>query len=213
MNQIKNHTQLLNYLAETFNLQSYLEIGVQDPANNFDKIKCKIKIGVDPDKYAGATCQITSDDFFKYVEGIMTTNCKVIKDYDLIFLDGLHHADQVKRDFENSLKCLSDRGFIVIHDTLPTDEKYTHVPRDSKIWYGDVYKFACSLIRYHDIDYYTIDIDCGCTVIRHNAGVIGQTEYKRINTWEDFQIYKWNYLNIISEKHFRQRHDRLHSVI
>ena len=30
--------------------------------------------------------------------------------FDLIFIDGLHHADQVKRDFENSLRCLNDNG-------------------------------------------------------------------------------------------------------
>lgn len=45
---INHHTQLLNYLIERYGLKSYLEIGLQNPANNFDKINAWLKIGVDP---------------------------------------------------------------------------------------------------------------------------------------------------------------------
>ena len=45
---INHHTQLLNYLIERYGLKSYLEIGLQNPANNFDKINANVKVGVDP---------------------------------------------------------------------------------------------------------------------------------------------------------------------
>src|ERR1044072_4608559 len=123
---MNNHTELLNYLARTFNLQSYLEIGVQHPENNFNTIKCQYKLGIEPSLANHNIIKCTSDEYFRDCE---TDNANK---FDLIFIDGLHHADQVKRDFDNSLRCLSDNGFIVMHDTLPEKEEYTHVPRDSK---------------------------------------------------------------------------------
>ncbi len=164
---IKHHTQLIQYLLDICKGDSYLEIGVKNPANNFNKIICKRKIGVDPDPEANATVCETSDDFFEHYAML----------FDVIFLDGLHHSDQIQRDFENSLKALAYGGFIIIHDTLPDEEQYTTVPRATKKWFGDVYKFAMVLGKYRDhIDFRTINIDCGCTVIWK-----GQAKMKGIN--------------------------------
>ncbi len=94
---ITNHTQLLNALIEKYNLKSYLEIGVQNKANNYNKIICPVKVGVDPAVNDSEIRGMTSDEYF---EAIKNNNPAPV--FDLIFLDGLHHADQVKRDFENS---------------------------------------------------------------------------------------------------------------
>lgn len=192
---ITNHTELLNYLIKKHNLKSYLEIGLGNLVN-FISIECEDKVGIDPDeKICGTTekgvaiLRTTSNIFFDVN----------ICNYDLIFIDGLHHADQVKRDFENSLKCLNENGFIVIHDTLPDKEEYTHVPRDSKIWYGDVYKFAMTLGNYPVI-YNTINIDCGCTVIRkgQSGHVGGPLDINKI-TWEHYnlELNKMSCLHVI----------------
>lgn len=195
-----SHTDLLNFLATTFNLQSYLEIGVQNPANNFDKIRLpnsSVKFGVDPAiTETPSLFKETSDEFFKDIEVWE-------KYFDLIFIDGLHHADQVKRDFENSLKCLTDNGFIVIHDTLPTDEKYTHVPRDSKIWFGDVYKFAGSLHTYTNLTYCTVNIDCGCTVVWKDDPECIDFPQLQINNWDEF-LERKELLMIASVEEFKK---------
>jgi hypothetical protein len=148
-------TEILNALAENFNLKTYLEIGTQNRDANFNKIKCKDKRCVDPDPIAKADFIGTSDDFFQRTSSV----------FDLIFIDGLHHAEQVKRDFENALECLTERGFIVIHDTCPTEEKYTKVPRDTKMWYGDVYKLLVMLKYYPGIEYCNIETDYGCCIV------------------------------------------------
>ena len=57
----------------------------------------------------------TSDEYF---ESIKDTEVK----YDIIFIDGLHHNEQVLKDVENSLKHLSEGGSIVCHDCLPSEE-------------------------------------------------------------------------------------------
>lgn len=160
---ITHHTYLLNALIEKYGLKSYLEIGVQNPANNFDKVKCGWKMGIDPD--INSTAQIyrgTSDMYFSMLYNL---DVNVGTFFDLIFIDGLHHADQVKRDFENSLRCLSDNGFILIHDVLPENEAGTIVPRETKKWWGDVYKWAMTINQYPGIGFVTFNIDNGCMLV------------------------------------------------
>ena len=174
-----NHTDLLNWLIERHNLKSYLEIGVQNVANNYLKVNAFHKTGVDPTVSHPLITHLTSDQFFKVNKA----------SFNLIFIDGLHHADQVKRDFENSLKSLNDKGFIVIHDCLPVDEITTCVPRGTqKIWNGDVYKFIFELNSYDGIDYKTYDFDHGCCVVWKDASKIGGYKYDNI----DWQFYQNN---------------------
>lgn len=165
--QITHHTQLLNALIEKYGYRSYLEIGVQNPANNFDKVKCRIKVGVDPEVEDDTRLisTMTSDEFFK--KAIETDALP----FDLIFIDGLHHADQVKRDFENAMRCLSPNGRIVIHDVLPENEQGTLVPRQTKQWWGDVYKWAMTIYEYNGIAYKTFNIDNGCMVVWKNPEI------------------------------------------
>ena len=159
---ITTHTQLLNALIEKYGLKSYLEIGVQNPANNFNLISCKLKTGVDPEcEWTNEINNVTSDEFFERYYSKVNNRTT----FDLVFIDGLHHADQVKRDFENSLRCLSDNGFIVIHDVLPDEEQFTQVPRSTKKWFGNVYQFAMTLNQYDGIGFVTFNIDCGCTLV------------------------------------------------
>jgi len=106
-------TALINYLIRKTRAKSYLEIGVWNGAN-FQEISCPCKIGVDPDPDSPATLNITSDDFFAGNKG----------KFDLIFIDGLHHADQVERDIINSLAVLNEGGTIVCHDMNPIQRQH-----------------------------------------------------------------------------------------
>ena len=146
-------TDLLNHLATKYGLKTYLEIGTQDKAQNFNHIVCPQKLCVDPDQKADADCIMTSDKFFELYEGG--------DKWDLIFIDGLHHADQVEKDLINAQKVLSSKGYIILHDTNPQYEQHTIVPRQTPRghWHGDVYRLAARLQNK-----VTIDIDCGCTV-------------------------------------------------
>lgn len=194
---ITHHTQLLNAIIEKYGYKSYLEIGVQNPANNFDKINLPVhaKVGVDPclPRIKDNLLPITSDLFFKSQTDV----------FDICFIDGLHHADQVKRDFENSLRCLSPNGRIVIHDILPTDESTTHVPRDNKIWHGDVYKWAMNVVDYR-LEFRTYNIDNGCMVVQNKPIGWNGDEFVHLPTpleptWNNFQLHKKRRLRITDE--------------
>lgn len=156
---MKHHSELINWLIKERDLKSYIEIGVFNRDHNFNKICAYHKRCVDPDPSAKADYQMTSDDFFEHWIDMPQPKT------DLIFIDGLHHADQVEKDFHNALKILTNRGFIVMHDCNPHSERITHVPRDNREWCGDVYKFAARLGEIDGIDYCTIDADYGCAVV------------------------------------------------
>jgi len=155
-------------------------------ANNFNKIKCKVKYSVDPDVNASAIFVGTSDDFFILNKSM----------FSVFFIDGLHHSDQVKRDFENSLRCLNDGGFIVIHDCLPEREDTTHVPRDSKVWHGNVYKFCMNMGTYKNISYKTVDMDNGCMVIK-KANINARWHEWHNVTWEYYFKNRREHMQII----------------
>ena len=197
---ITHHTQLLNALIEKYDLKSYVEVGVQSTEQNFDKIRCNYKIGIDPalmtsDKIFGFAGEMgmTSDDAFAAM-----LSAESIPLYDLFFLDGLHTKEQIKKDFENSLRCLSDNGFILIHDVLPENESGTLVPRVQRQWWGDVYKWAMDIQTYDGIIFKTFNIDNGCMLVCKDSKV--KSKFQPLpTTWEGYIDYGHKLMNVTNE--------------
>jgi len=199
---MKTRTDLLNHLATKHNLKRFLEIGTQNPTQNFDKIQCEYKVSVDPDPNAHATFCMTSDLFFNKLD-LFDEKVDGVTEWDLIFIDGLHTAEQVKKDFENALKVLSPNGFIVLHDCNPMKEEHTIVPRPTVTghWQGSVYKFACELGLYYK-KFNVVDIDCGCGVWNNSGHDILKDSNGWNGSWTDFVKNKNTYLNIIDWQDF-----------
>lgn len=186
-----NHTDILNHLIKKYNYESYLEIGVQ-AGHNFKAVKASRKIGVDPDPHSVALYKITSDKFF------MNNTRK----YDLIFVDGLHHAGQVYLDILNALKCLETGGTILVHDLKPSSEDMQRVPRITREWTGDGWKAWCSLRSQkiaEKLTMYVIDSDYGCGVIQAGKGEKIKEEHLE---YADFAKDKKHYLNLITVPEF-----------
>ena len=149
-----NRIALVNRLVANIPSCKYLEIGCQDN-NLFDSVPVINKTGIDPER--GGTIRATSDDFF-------LTNQDM---FDVIFLDGLHTYEQVRKDVVNALNCIKTSGYILIHDMLPSDWISQHVPNISQgVWHGDVWKVAFELAKSVDIDFKIVKIDCGVGVIK-----------------------------------------------
>ena len=153
---------IINLLIAKTSAKKYLEIGVED-GDSINAIKCAKKHGVDPAS-RNATHHQTSDEFFEMLN-------KSYK-YDVIFVDGLHVADQAERDIVNSLEHLNDNGYIVVHDCNPPtawhQRPYAEARKNGcRKWNGDVYKAIVRLrATRNDIDVCVVDIDWGCAVIR-----------------------------------------------
>ena len=144
---------LIQHIIDKYNFKDYLEIGC-DKNQSFSKIKINNKIGVDP--IEGGTIRSTSDQFFDQNKN----------NFDIIFIDGLHHYSQVLKDINNSLKILNKNGFILVHDCLPRSLAQQAVPRYRASWNGDVWKAIVELRTKSNLNIFTSQIDFGVAVIQ-----------------------------------------------
>jgi hypothetical protein len=189
----KTRTDVINLLRAKRDYQSYLQVGQGGREENFDAIGCKIKIGVDPDRKWNAAFQMTSDEFFAQNK----------QTFDLIFIEGVHDADQVARDIANSLKNLNKGGSIVLHDFNPTTVEQQTVPRlpNQGDWKGDVWKAWVKLRATHDdLKMVTINVDGGCGVITRG----NQTKLKvpAELTYQGLDTNRKGWLNLIEVDDF-----------
>ena len=178
-------TALINHLIGTQGYNSYLEIGIRD-GRNINAVKCENKTGVDPAPLARCDFVMTSDKYFSnYCEG---------KQFDLIFIDGSHLAENTFRDIRNGLKHLSTNGAIVVHDCNPPTafhqrEEYEVIGMFPS-WNGTVWKAWVKLrCEATDLNMMVVDTDWG-------VGIITKGNHELYKDHEEF-IYSYEYL----EKH------------
>lgn len=164
---------IINFLLSTKKANTtYLEIGVRNPDDNFRKIKADKKYSVDPGvefPENPVDFPVTSDEFFdKLAKGEILD--KDIK-FDLIFIDGLHLADQVWQDILNAEKFVKEDGFIVLHDCNPpsewhTREKFLYDATPAyKHWNGTTWKAFYKYRREGSFSSCCIDTDWGLGII------------------------------------------------
>lgn len=191
-----NRTELINYLIREYNLSSYLEIGVNtsaQPGYNWDGVVCDVKHGVDPN--VDTSFRMTSNEFFD----------QNVFDYDIVFVDGLHLAEQVFMDLVNARECLAPDGYIVVHDCNPATEITQRRDRASDAWHGDVWK---AIVKYRQLfteSVVTVDTDEGCAVIRPDiyAPKLNLVYPSENLTFEDLDKNRSEYLNLVSVEEFK----------
>ena len=185
---------MIEYLIKKNNYKKYLEIGC-DQNQLFSRINIQNKVGVDP--VSGGNVRETSDSFFE----------KNREMFDIIFIDGLHIYEQVKRDILNSIKYLNDEGVILIHDCLPDSMAKQAVPRYKMQWNGDVWKAIVDLRQNADLEIFTCEIDQGIGIIKKNKNTSILKIDKPIQKLKFKDYYKnyKNYMRIISLEEFKKK--------
>jgi|AntRauMFilla1563_2_1112583.scaffolds.fasta_scaffold19116_2 hypothetical protein len=172
VNSEVKRSDIINFILGFFENPTYLEIGVRNPSDNFDLIKCNTKYGVDPGiefTLNPVDFIMTSDVFFEKLRSSDILN-DTIK-FDVIFIDGLHLAEQVERDIENALEYLSENGFVILHDCNPPSEFHATENYDFKLspslgaWNGTVWKAFAKMRKRSDLNTCCIDTDWGIGVI------------------------------------------------
>ena len=178
---------LIEYLIKKNNYTNYLEIGC-DQNQLFSKVIIDNKIGVDP--VSGGNIRKTSDEFFKENNG----------KFDIVFIDGLHTYEQVKKDILNSVNCLNENGIILVHDCMPDSLGKQAVPRYKMQWNGDVWKAIVDLRQKEDLDIYTCEMDQGIGIIskKKNSSQLSLNKpIHKIKFKDYFDNYK-EYMRVIS---------------
>ena len=184
---------LIEYLIKKNNYKNYLEIGC-DKNQLFSKVNIDNKIGVDP--VSGGNVRKTSDDFFKENKS----------SFDIVFIDGLHTYEQVKKDILNSVNCLLDEGIILVHDCMPDSLGKQAVPRYKMQWNGDVWKAIVDLRQQENLEIYTCEIDQGIGVIskKKNTSILKLDKpINKLKFKDYFNNYK-EYMRVVSLEEFKK---------
>jgi hypothetical protein len=192
---------VINYLIEKYKLVNYLEIGVFQ-GDNIRRIKAIHKDGVDPGLEGYVVPEVnypmTSDAFFELIK-----DHPEIK-YDIIFIDGLHHSDQVKKDISNALNHVVEGGFIILHDCNPISYEAQLIPRQTVVWNGDVWKaFVDYKAHMPGFEFCVVDTDFGVGVIRTTKDN-RYTLQSNIWDWGDFNQNRKDLLDLVSWEEFKQ---------
>lgn len=165
--------EVINFLLDQLKGdKKYLEIGVRNPNDNYNKINCRTKYSVDPGiefKDNPVDFKLTSDEFFNELSKGNILD-KAIK-FDVIFIDGLHLANQVYKDILNALDYLTEDGFIVVHDCNPPTEYHAREDHNfilspaRNLWNGSVWKAFYKMRFNTEVSCFCIDSDWGIGVI------------------------------------------------
>ncbi|MCJ9427914.1 class I SAM-dependent methyltransferase [Kordiimonas marina] len=154
-NLVERH-EVVQAFLDFFEAPNYLEIGVFKGLT-FREISAARKVAVDPvfefDYEAAAAehaneiyHQVPSDEYFGSIR-------KPGDIFDVVYIDGLHTAEQTTRDLVNALLCTHERSIIIVDDVRPSSyaASLKSIPRWKKVrkasephssggWMGDVYR-------------------------------------------------------------------------
>jgi hypothetical protein len=186
-------TEIINALIDRRSYSSYLEIGVRNPDDNFNRIPACKKVSVDPGiEFQGnpVSYALTSDVFFEF----WFTNHPG-ETFDVIFIDGLHRAEQCWRDIENASSILAEGGVIVVHDVLPPSPAFAreNFERDllaDTFWNGTTWK---AFHRYQWEGCWEsriVDSDWGVGLIDARKPRTPQIHGNPFYEWESFQRFE-----------------------
>jgi SAM-dependent methyltransferase len=142
------YLEVLRDLHEIVGPQFYVEIGIRKGKSL--ALATGKAIAIDPDPHPDfvprdadiSFHRCTSDDFFFFHSDLIAKGS-----VDLAFLDGMHLAEYVFRDFMNIERVMRPNGVIVIDDVLPNHPIQADRDRQSQAWTGDVWRFVDYLAK------------------------------------------------------------------
>ena len=171
---------IINDLIRENGYTKYLEIGYGD-GYCFNRIECEFKEAVDPSGSGDHVIGMASDDYFKENE----------EKFDVIFIDGDHRCEQVRKDIINASKVLSENGVILVHDIAPEEEAQAIVPRQQKVWTGDVFKaWEGFKDKYPEVETQEFDVQYGLGAIWPRGKKFRAHFEVKTMTWKEYQTKK-----------------------
>lgn len=202
---------IINWILDLKKTEThYLEIGVRNPEDNFNKINATYKISVDPGiefKSNPVDYKLTSDSFFDQLKEDKLVGCP--KKFDLIFIDGLHTSEQVYTDIQNALLFLKDNGHILLHDCNPPNEffaredYYFDLTPAKRFWNGTTWKaFYRSRIELN-VKGFCIDTDWGIGILQKNDKPDLSLNENPFYEFAIFSKERKNHLNLMSFDKFK----------
>lgn len=167
----------------------YLEIGV-GAGGTFSRVRAGYKVSVDP--RCQPTHRMTSDEFF----------AGNTQRFDLVFVDGLHHREQAKRDALNAVQSLRTGGVVVMDDCRPREEFQQRVdvrPGGGRPWCGDVWKAVVDLRQMEHVDTCVYDACWGYGIVLPRANSQPLPPMDEPLTWRGYREHQREWLRLVDE--------------
>ena len=178
----RRYLDVLRELHAILKPKVYLEIGVRNGASL--SLAAGAAIAIDPDPHPALAIKnsavelhrCTSDDYFFFAA----------KDpghplADFAFIDGMHLAENVYRDFMNVERLMHPDGVIVVDDVFPNHPLQASRSRQSQVWTGDVWRFVELLANKRpDLQLTWVDADPSGLLI------ISKLNPKNKSLWKDY---------------------------
>ena len=137
--------------------------------------------------------------------------------FDVVFVDSYHTYENSMTDLLGAFALIRSGGAVVVHDCRPTDPHIVSPAFQPGCWCGVTYwAFVDFVLGRAGIEYFTVDADYGCGVIRktsrRGAGDDSALEFAwKIAARRDepryafFREHEADLLRLISARRFRER--------
>lgn len=166
-----DYSAWLDRLHEALRPETYVEIGIFTGTTLALARPPTIAVGIDPHPSISSPLKTqthvfpeTSDEFFanRRLEALLAG-----RPVKLAFIDGLHSFEQCLRDFMNLEPYCGPGSAILLHDTVPLDERTQRRTQETRFWTGDVWKAVLALKHYRpELELFTIPAaPTGLTVV------------------------------------------------
>jgi len=140
----ETHYEILERIHRYLAPESYLEIGVQSGASLTFAARGTRAVGIDPHPRIihpiGSRAKLfpmTSDAFFERFDLLAELETDRLA---LAFIDGLHHFEQVLKDFRHIERYADTDTVVLIHDCYPVSAPAATRECRTSFWCGDVWK-------------------------------------------------------------------------
>jgi hypothetical protein len=138
--------------------------------------------------------------------------------YDAVFVDPFHTYESSMTDLLGAFALTRPGGAIVVHDCRPTDPQLVSPVFQAGCWCGVTYwAFIDFVLGRAGIEYFTVDADYGCGVIRKTSRRNGSQDRALESAWRVaarreerryafFREREADLLRLISARRFRERY-------
>ncbi|NBS31202.1 MAG: class I SAM-dependent methyltransferase, partial [Actinobacteria bacterium] len=147
----------------------YLEIGLDD-GWTFVNVSADSAIGIDPVPRLNQSDLPKGREIFTEPSDSYFARQVDSHLFDVVFVDGLHTAEQTLRDLQSSFRVLKPNGVVVIDDVIPSDA-ISAIPDQAEslrrrelaglpgtAWHGDVFRIIGAIAACSEwLDWVTID--------------------------------------------------------
>jgi len=140
---------------------------------------------------------MTSDEFFAHWKS------DIKSPYDVIFIDGIHRAEQVARDIENALEMTPSNGIIILHDCNPPHHEFARERYDRDgvargFWNGTTWKASWGFFFNGPMELRVVDTDWGVGIIDKSKPKAPQVMQNPFFEFDEFTSLKRNMGYLVS---------------